>query len=422
MSVGRLRPALAARLGVLSNRPFRLLFFGRTLSAVGDALMPVAIAFAVLDLGDASDLGLVMAAYMTSRLIFVVVGGVWSDRLPRQLVMISADVVRAVVQTVIALAFFTDTIEVWHLGVSSALFGVASAFFHPASTGLIPQLVPTAQLQEANALLGLARNALEVFGPAISGVLVATLGFGVVFAIDAASFVASLACVLLMRLPRRAALLEHKSFFGDLRDGLREVVKRRWLVATLCCDAVTNLSLAAFFVLAPVVVAEEFGGASDWGLILTAGAVGGLLGGALVLRFKPDRPLLAAYAILVALPLQLVAFSVPLPLPVLLAAAAFGVLSIVVGNVFWETMEQQEIPNAAISRVDSISWMVSLVIMPLGYVIAGPISEVVGVRATLLGAAAVSAASLAAALSMRSIRDLRRRESPPEPIGAVALG
>ena len=422
MRLGRLRPALAARLGVLSNRPFRLLFFGRTLSAIGDAVVPVAITFAVLDLGDASDLGLVLGAYMTSRMVFVVVGGVWADRLPRQLVMISADIVRAVVQAVIALAFFTDTIAVWHLGVSSALFGVASAFFNPASTGLVPQLVPTAQLQEANALLGLARNAIEVFGPAISGVIVATLGFGVVVAIDALSFVASLLCLLAMRLPRRAALLEHKSFLGDVRDGLREVAKRRWLVITLCCDAVTNLCLAALFVLGPVVVLEHYGGASDWGLILTAGAVGGLLGGALVLRYKPDRPLFVAYVFMSVLPLQLVAFAVPLPFPLLLVSGGLGVLSVVVANVFWETMEQQEIPNDAISRVDSISWMVSLVIMPLGYAVAGPISSVVGVRETLLGASVISAVSIVTALSMPSIRDLRRRDSTPNELGAMAVG
>jgi len=143
----------------LRERPFRLLWMGRTLSSVGDALVPVATTFAVLDLGDASDLGLVLGAYMTSRMLFVVVGGVWADRLPRQLVMVAADVVRAVVQAVIALAFFTDMIAVWQLALSSAVFGIASAFFGPASTGLVPQLVTPGRLQEANALLGLSRNA-----------------------------------------------------------------------------------------------------------------------------------------------------------------------------------------------------------------------------------------------------------------------
>lgn len=408
----------------LRERPFRLLWMGRTLSGVGDALVPVATTFAVLDLGDASDLGLVLGAYMTSRMLFVVVGGVWADRLPRQLVMVAADVVRAVVQAVIALAFFTDMIAVWQLALSSALFGIASAFFGPASTGLVPQLVSAGRLQEAHALLGLSRNAIEIFGPAISGILVATVGYGIVFAIDSASFVASFACLVGIRLPARIQQPERKGFLTEARDGLREVLARRWLVVTLCCDAVTNLTLAVYFVLGPLVVAEHFGGATDWGLMMTAGAVGGLAGGALVLHFKPARPLFAAYVILIACPLQLAALAVPAVLPVLMVGAGLLVLSIVAGNTFWETMEQQYIPNESLSRVDSISWMVSLIAMPLGYAVAGPISDAVGVTTTLLAAAALSAVALATALAMPSVRELRRLDLPgptaAAPVGATS--
>ncbi len=147
---------------------------------MGDAIVPLALTFAALELGNATDLGIVLGIGSAARVIFLVAGGVWGDRLPRQLVMMAADVLRAVVQTLIALAFLTDTIQVWHLAVGAALFGTASAFFNPASTGLIPQLVSRERLQEANALLGLSESAIRVFGPVASGVLVATLGFGVV--------------------------------------------------------------------------------------------------------------------------------------------------------------------------------------------------------------------------------------------------
>ena len=153
---------LHASLEPLQEQPFRLLFLGRTLSGVGDAIVPVAVAFAVLDLGDATDLGIVLGCQSAARVIFLVVGGVWADRLPRQLVMMGADVVRAVVQALIALAFFTDAIQIWELAAGGVLFGIASAFFNPASTGLVPQLVSTGRLQEANALLGLSRSAVDV--------------------------------------------------------------------------------------------------------------------------------------------------------------------------------------------------------------------------------------------------------------------
>ena len=191
----------------------------RTLSGIGDAIVPVALTFAVLDLGDATDLGLVLGSSSAARVVFLVAGGVWSDRLPRQLVMMASDVVRAAVQALIAVAFFTDSIQVWQLAVQLAVFGAAGAFFQPASTGLVPRLVSRQRLQEANALLGLARSGIEVFGPVVSGLVVATLGFGIVFAVDAASFVASFLCLAAMRLPRtveRGKQEEH-SHRGDGR-------------------------------------------------------------------------------------------------------------------------------------------------------------------------------------------------------------
>lgn len=413
-----MKSRLLSSLGALEERPFRLLFLGRSLSGIGDAIVPLAITFAVLELGDASDLGFVLGSYFGSRIVFVIVGGVWSDRLPRQLVMIGADLVRAVVQGLIALAFFTETIQVWHLAVSSALFGLASAFFGPASTGLVPTLVSPAHLQQANALLGIARNGIELFGPAVSGILVATTGYGVIFAIDAASFVASLACLAAMRLPRVRAAIPKQSFLADAREGLQVIAQRRWLVMTLVCDALTNLTLAVYFVLGPVIVKEHFGGARDWGLIMTAGAAGGLLGGAAVLRWKPQRPLLAAYVIMFVMPLQVGALAFELPLPLLMAGGGLVFMSIVMGNTFWQTMEQQHVPNEALSRVDSMSWMVSLVIMPIGFIVAGPLSEAFGVRATLLAAAALAAASLLLALASRSVRDLRRLD-PAEHASAL---
>ena len=136
-----MRVTLGGRLGPLHERPFRLLFGGRMLSAVGDGIVPVALTFAVLEIGTATDLGYVFAAFMGARVLSVVAGGVWADRLPRQVVMIAADAVRGIVQGTIAIAFFTDAIEVWQLALSSALFGIAAAFFNPASTALVPEVV-----------------------------------------------------------------------------------------------------------------------------------------------------------------------------------------------------------------------------------------------------------------------------------------
>jgi len=226
----------------------------------------------------------------------------------------------------------------------------------------------------------------------------------VVFAVDAASFVASFVCLAAMKLPRRLELMPGRSFLEDARVGLRVIRERRWLVVTLTADAIGNLTLASYFVLGPVVVADHFGGATQWGFLLTAGAVGGLAGGALVLRWRPARPLVAAYGIMLLVPLQLAALAPPVPFAGLLIGAALVFLAIVAANTYWQTMEQQHVPREALSRVDSIAWMISLVVMPVGLVAAGPLSAAIGVRATLLGSAALSVVTLLAAVSSRSVR------------------
>jgi MFS family permease len=415
---------LRGRLGVLEERPFRLLWLARSTSAVGDALIPVAIAFAVLDIGSASDLGLVFAAYMGSRMLFIVIGGVWADRLPRQRVMVAADAVRALTQTLIAVAFLTDTIAVWQLALSSAVFGIGSAFFGPASTGLVPQIVPTVRLQEANALLGLSGNLIEVFGPALSGLLIASVGYELVFAIDAASFVASGLFLLALRVPHSFKPGRRQSFLADAKEGAREVVARTWLWTAFINFALGNLAMAPYFVLGPLVVKEELGGATDWGVIMTAGAVGGILGSAIALRFRPARPLLFSFPIMLFLPLQMLALVPPLPLPVLTLGAALVVVGIVLGNTLWQTVVQQQVPNEKLARVDALDWMVSLVFMPIGYLVAGPLAAEIGVEQTLVLAAALAAFAHLSILAVPSVRNMRRLEASAadEPIAATALG
>jgi MFS family permease len=163
-----------SRLGALQEAQFRLLWLGQTASAVGDSLVFVALPFAVLQTGGgATELGLVLAAFTLARAGFIVVGGVWADRLPRRFVMLTCDAVRAVVNAFVAVALLTGAMEVWMFVVSSTLFGAAQAFFGPASTGLVPSTISRDHLQQANALLQLSQSITNVFGPAVSGVLVA---------------------------------------------------------------------------------------------------------------------------------------------------------------------------------------------------------------------------------------------------------
>jgi MFS family permease len=357
-------------------------------------------------------------------MLFIVVGGVWGDRLPRQRVMVAADVVRAVTQGLVAVAFLTDTIAIWQLALSSAVFGIASAFFGPASPGLVPQLVPAVRLQEANALLALSTSLIEVFGPAVSGLLVASVGYELVFAIDAASFVASGLFLLALRVHPSFRASERQTFLADAKEGLREVVARTWLWTAFITFALGNLAMAPYFVLGPLVVKEELGGVTDWGVLMTAGAAGGILGGAIALRFRPARPLLFSFPVMLFLPLQMLALVPPLPLPALTVGAALVVVGIVLGNTLWQTVVQQQIPNEKLARVDALDWMVSLVFMPLGYVLAGPLAAQIGVEETLVLAAALAVVAQVSILAVPSVRNMRRLDAaePDEATAATALG
>jgi MFS family permease len=401
------------RLGPLQEPQFRLLWLGRTASAIGDSLIPVALAFAVIrETGSATDLGLVMAAYTLARVVLIVVGGVWADRLPRRLVMLAADVVRAVSQGLLAFALITGVAEIWHLAVAGAVGGGAQAFFGPASTALVPDTVSPGRLQQANALVGMTGNGTETFGPALSGALVAVVGPGWVFAADAASFAVSAAFLLAMRV-EEAPPTEQQPFLREVAGGLREIAARSWLGLSLVTFAIGNVTIASYFVLGPLIVDRELGGARDWGLVVTGGAAGGLLASLIALRYRPRRPLLVGFTIILLEPIALLTLIPPLPTLGLAVGAAIGFGSVAIFNVLWETVLQEQIPRHALSRVSSLDWMVSLVFMPLGFTIAGPLSDAIGVDATLWLAAGVSMAATLLALLLPSLRELRWLEAEP---------
>ena len=405
--------SLRERAGALSERPFRLLWLGQTTSAIGDVMIRLALAFAVFQIGGgALQLGLVLASLTIGQSAFVLVGGVWADRLPRRLVMLTCDAIRAGVQAFVAVALLTGSAQIWMLAVTSFVFGSASAFFLPAATGLVPETISPGRLQQANALLALSRSSVQVVGPAISGLIVAAAQPGWVFVIDSVSFVASAAFLSVLpiapseRPPRRP-------FLHELAEGARATWSQGWMRAGLALTAVTILGIATFLVLGPVVSARDLGGATSWGLILAAGAVGGILGGAVALRLHPHRPLVGAFSAwsLSALP----ALALAPPLPVVAIAVAYGIFQagIAFGNNQFETVLQSEIPSHLLSRVDSFTWLVALGLSPVGQALAGPASDGFGTDAVLVTAAILVVVSCAAGIATPSVRAITRRTDAP---------
>ncbi|MDX6425602.1 MAG: hypothetical protein QOD52_1007 [Gaiellaceae bacterium] len=377
----------------LQERPFRLLWLGQVASGMGDALVPVALAFAVLSVDrSATALGGVLAAFTLTRVVFTLVGGVVADRLPRRAVMLACDAVRAVVEAFTAAMLFSHHMTLPLFFVTGAIFGAASAFFGPASDGLLPQIVSPANLQPANAVLGISRNALNIFGPAVSGVLVALAGTGWVFAVDSASFVVS-AFFLLQLQVRTHIRPEPSRFLLQLRDGFHEVTSRSWVRAPLVGFAISNFCFAAFIVLGPRIFLDHFHGARDWGIVSTCGAIGGILGGLASVRFRARHPLSAGFFACMLIAVPIAALAGPLPVAAIGGAWMLGLGAVALCNTWWETTLQREIPESVYARVRSYDILVSFVFMPLGFVAFPLLARGLGYEQTLLAAAVVTAAT-----------------------------
>ena len=407
---------LRAALSPLGEREFRLLFLGRMVSLFGSALAPIALAFAVLDLtGSPSDLGLVIAAGFVPQIFFILVGGIWADRLPRHYVMVVSDLLAGGAQAAIAALVLTGVAEIWHLVVLQVIRGVATSFFYPAAQGIVPQTVSARLLQEANALLRLTRNGTQIGGVAAGGILVAVIGSGWALAFDAATYFAGAVFLLALRLPRDLTMPE-RHFARELREGWDAFRSRAWLWGIVLQFAFVNAAgVGAWAVLGPVVADDDLGGAAGWGFILAAQAAGFIVGGVFTLRYRPDRLLLVATLAIFPMALPIVLLAVPAPAVVIALAAFAAGFGMEIFGVFWDVAMQQQISPDQLSRVYSYDALGSFVFIPLGAAVAGPAAESVGVTETLAGAAGIIVAATALVLLIDEVRDLRRTDPVPAP-------
>ena len=376
-------------------------------------MAPIALAFAVLDLTDSrSDLGLVLAARTVPQVLFLLLGGVFADRLPRHRMMVLSSLLSGASQSLLAVLLIEHQAAIWQLVALAAANGTASAFFFPASSGILPQVVDPLQIQQANALLRLSLNAVWIGGAATGGAVVAAFGPGWAVAADAASFFLGAFFIGLMRLPA-GLRMEGSSLVRELREGWDAFRSRTWLwVAVAQLSIVNAAQISAFNVLGPAVAKSDLGGAAAWGAIVTCETAGLLLGGLVMLRSRPRRLLLVGNLgfLLVVLPLVLLAF--PAPTAAIAAGTVIAGLGIETFSVMWDTSMQQNVPQETLSRVYAYDALGSFALIPVAQASIGPVSEAIGTRATLLGAAALVGLTTLAVLAVADVRNLRRREAP----------
>ncbi|MEK2493738.1 MFS transporter [Kitasatospora purpeofusca] len=386
---------------------FRLLFLGRTISTLGDAVVPAALAIAITRAtGSSSALALVLGCAMVPRLLLLPLGGVVGDRFDPRLVALVTDLVRAVAQIAVGLELLGNRPGLAPIAVAEAVGGIASAFAMPTASPLVAAAVDGPQRMRANALLASAVNGARLGGPALAGVLVLTAGPGWAFLLDGASFLVSAA--LLTRLKVRRAPAERRSLRADLLRGWSEVRSRDWYWTSLIGHAVWNGAAAVLLTLGPLIASRRMGGEGVWIAMTQAAAFGVLAGSLLAGRYHPRRPLLVATLGLALYALPLVALAVTAPAPVTVASYALAMTGLGFLNPVWQTVVQQEFPPQVLARVTSYDWLLSLAAAPLGYTLAPLAADAWGSTGPLLVTAALVALACGGAAFVPGVRRVGR--------------
>lgn len=411
----------------LQTRDFALLWTGTAVSLVGDGITNVALAWQVLNLSNApTALAIVGVAWTAPHVAFLLFGGVLSDRFDRRRVLIAADVVRGLMIGTAGILSVTGALELWHLLVLMAVYGVGNALFGPSFEALIPDLVSGDHLVQANSLFSLLRPiGLRLIGPALGGVLVAGLGPGEALLVDAATFGLSAGALLLMRrLPRPPegrADLSVGSAFREIREGFAYVRSQAWLWATIVAAGISQLAFQGpIQALVPFLARNELKvGARGLGLVFAAQGVGGLLGALSVgSRRLPKRHVTTMYWLWAGGLMGVVGLGLAHSLGQAMAAGfVFGV-GITSGSIIWATLMQTLVPRNLLGRATSLDWLVSISLTPLSFAIAGPLGETVGARATLVGGGMIAAATVLF-LFLPGVRDPERADRPENPVSPL---
>jgi DHA3 family tetracycline resistance protein-like MFS transporter len=382
-------------------------------SLVGDGIFLIAIAWETYVLWNApAALSIVGIGMTVPTVVFLLVGGVLSDRHDRRLLMLWSDLVRAAAVGCLAALVFAHALELWELIALVGLYGCGTAFFTPAFEAIVPDLLPRADLPAANSLDQFVRPiALRLLGPLLGGWLVAA-GAGLAFTVDAATFAASALAVLAIR-ARASSGAAPSSHGAALREGLSFIRARVWLWGTLVAAAAAYLVfLGPSEVLLPYVVKNELhASAGDLGLVFAAGGVGAV-GAAIWMgqRGHPRRDVSVMYATWTLATLAIAGYGLATAAwQLMLVCLVFNALE-TAGTIVWATVKQRHVPSRLLGRVSSLDWMISIGLLPISFALTAPVAGIVGVRATLVGAGLIGAAITLAALFLPGIRDIESLE------------
>ncbi|MEJ7691025.1 MAG: MFS transporter [Nocardioidaceae bacterium] len=402
----------------LRDSRFAWYYAGRFISTIGSVIAPIAVVFAVLDISDsATALGVVLAARMIPLIVFLLIGGVIADRMSRSLVMQLSHVLSAVTQGAVGLLLLTGVAEIWMIVVLEALNGTVSAFTFPAMQGIVPQVVPTTHIQQANAMLAFSRNGLAMIGPAVGTLLVVTVGSGWAVLIDACTWLVAAYFMTKVKLPAAMARspIEAPSMLGDLRDGWSAFVSLTWVwVVVLAFGLLNAIHAGAWFTLGPF-IAKDTIGIQAWGWVLGAEAAGLLVMTIVMMQWRLRYPVRAGMLGITALAAPILALGLHPSVLLLMVLAFVAGCGTEIFSIGWQTAYHQHIPNELLSRVASYDALGSFVAIPIGTLVYGPLAGVFSARDVLVVSGVLYVVIALVTLLSESVRNLPSVDPSVEP-------
>jgi Transmembrane secretion effector len=374
----------------LAHSSFTLLWSGQTLSRLGDSIYKIALAWWVLEkTGSATAMGRVLIFSFAPTMLFILAGGVTGDRFSRVRLMLLSDILRGAVLTVVTVLAFRHQLEVWHMYFASACVGLVGAFFQPAYSAIIPEVVPTDALKSANALTSLSKQMCDIVGPSLGAAFIAIGGTSAAFGVNGLSFFVSGACLIpLLRLPSVVVKSSNRpGLIADLREGISMVLRTPWLWISISVFALANITLSApIFIALPFHIKEDLHGkVGVLGIAYSTLAAGSVITTAWLgraTRFHRRGFRLYGALMILGVATGALGFSrsaLSASLIVLVIGASLPLFSLV-----WVSTLQELIPHAMLGRVSSIDYLGSNVLFPVGLGLVGWAIGEIGASSTLL--------------------------------------
>lgn len=399
----------------LTHRPFALMWGGQTISRLGDSLYRIGLSWWVLErTGSATAAGAVQFFTLIPLLVFLLIGGVAADRLPRMRVMFVSDILRGVLVGGVALMAALGTLELWHIYVASVMFGFVNAFFQPAYTALVPEITPAELLPSANSLTNLGGTLAGIVGPAIGAVIISFGGTPLAFGLDALSFLGAglllLPILSLSTSPKKKKGDEPpRSPFADLREGIRATFSEPWLWITIVFFGFANITLSGPMSIAmPFRIQRDLGeGVSALGLVTSMSSIGAVVASVWLGRYKKLRRRgLIAYGAVLATAAAVFVIGLPVGVPGVAAGAFVFGASVGVFTLVWVNTLQEMVPGDLLGRVSSVDQLGSFILLPLGYALTGVLADKIGPSQVFLLGGAISFVAVLLILLVPSIRNL----------------